>query len=112
MDVGTGVDDDSLPAAKDALVLMVVCMNGSWKVPVGYFLIDGLSGVEKANLVSNCLERLFHVGVKVISFTCDGPSSHFTMLRHLGTHLDNSALDPSFPHPSDLSVKVNVFLDV
>ena len=29
MDVGTGVDDDSLPAAKDALVLMVVCMNGS-----------------------------------------------------------------------------------
>ena len=38
VDVGTGVDDDSLPAAKDALVLMVVC-NGSWIVPVGYFLI-------------------------------------------------------------------------
>ena len=112
VDVGTGVDDDSLPAAKDALVFMVVCINGSWKVPVGYFLIDGLSGVEKANLVSNCLERLYHVGVKVISFTCDGPSSHITMLRHLGAQLDDSALEPSFPHPSDPSVKVNVFLDV
>ena len=112
VDIGTGVDDDSLPAAKDALVFMVVCINGSWKVPVGYFLIDGLSGVEKANLVSNCLERLFHVGVKVISFTCDGPSSHIAMLRHLGAHLDDSALEPSFPHPSDPSVKVNVFLDV
>ena len=34
------------------------------------------------------------------------------MLRHLGAQLDYSALEPSFPHPSDPSTKVNVFLYV
>lgn len=32
-------DDDSAPIAKDALVLMVVGINETWKVPVGYFLL-------------------------------------------------------------------------
>ena len=32
VDIGTGVVDDSLLEAKDALVFMVVCINGSWKV--------------------------------------------------------------------------------
>ncbi len=59
VDLGDGVeDDDCSPVAKDALVLMAVCINGSWKVPCGYFLIDGLSGSERANLVKVCLQRL------------------------------------------------------
>ena len=53
VDIGTGVVDDSLPEAKDALVFMVVCINGSWKVPCGYFLIDALTNAEKANLVTS-----------------------------------------------------------
>ena len=73
VDIGTGVVDDSLPDAKDALVFMVVCINGSWKMPCGYFLIEGLSSAEKANLVTSCLEKLYDIGVKVASFTCDGP---------------------------------------
>ena len=103
VDIGTGVVDDSLPEAKDALVFMVVCVNGSWKVPCGYFLIDGLSSAEKANLVTGCLEKLYDVGVKVVSFTCDGPASHFAMLRILGANLDVGSLDPSFQHPCDHS---------
>ncbi|KAG8174446.1 hypothetical protein JTE90_027101 [Oedothorax gibbosus] len=39
-------DDDSLPLAKDAFVLLVVCINGHWKLPVGYFLTDGLNSCE------------------------------------------------------------------
>ena len=58
VDIGTGCVDDSLPEAKDALVFMVVCINGSWKVPCGYFLIDCLSSAEKANLVTSSLEKL------------------------------------------------------
>ena len=91
---------------------MVVCINGSWKVPYGYFLIDGLSSAEKANLVTSCHERLYDVGVKVASFTCDGPASNFAMLRTLGANLDVGSLDPSFQHPCDHSTKVHVFLDV
>ena len=90
----------------------MVCINGSWKVPCGYFLVDGLSSAEKANLVTSCLEKLYDVGVKVASFTCDGPDSHFAMLRTLGANLDVGSLDLSFQHPCDHSAKGHVFLDV
>ena len=47
VDLGCGVDDnDSSPVAKDALVIMAVCINKLWKVPLGYFFIDGLTGQE------------------------------------------------------------------
>ena len=44
IDMGTGLDDDGMPIAKEALTFMVVGVNDSFKVPVGYFLIDGLGG--------------------------------------------------------------------
>ena len=41
VDIGNGVKDDSLPAASNALVFMAVAVNSNWKVPCGYFFIDG-----------------------------------------------------------------------
>ena len=35
VDLGTGINDDSLPEATDALVFMAVSVNSSWKVPCG-----------------------------------------------------------------------------
>ena len=105
-------DDDSAPMAKNALVFMAVALNESWKVPCGYFLIDSLTGKERANLVTQCIQRLYDVGVTVSSLTCDGPSCHFTMLSTLGAKMKVPALNPSFQHPSDSNEKVHVFLDV
>jgi hypothetical protein len=79
VDLGNGVVDDTLPPAKDALVFMVFSLNESWKVPCGYFFVDGLSVVERANLVKVCIQRLHDVGVKVSALICDGPSGHFSM---------------------------------
>ena len=50
VDYGIDVDDDSLPEASDTLVFMVVSLNSNWKVPCGYFLVNGLAEKEKANL--------------------------------------------------------------
>ena len=47
VDLGTGIGDDLLPEATDALVFMVVCANASWKIPYGYFLMNGLTGEGK-----------------------------------------------------------------
>eukprot|EP00795_Rhopilema_esculentum_P014927 gene14927-6066_t len=113
VDMGNGTpDDDSAPVAKDALVLMTVCINGSWKVPCGYFFIDGLSGVERANLVNVCLQRLWDTGAEVASVTFDGPSCHFTMSSELGASLNVENLKPYFPHPVQSEKKVNIYLDV
>ena len=113
VDLGCDVnDDDSSPVAKNALVLMVVALNESWKVPCGYFLVDSLTGKERANLVSQCIQRLYDIGVVVVSLTCDGPSCHFAMLVALGALLKIPDLFPYFPHPSDPTQKIYVLFDV
>ena len=113
VDVGNGIDEnDSSPVAKDALVLMAVAVNGSWKVPCGYFLVDGLSGKERANLVKVCIKKLSDVGVDVVSLTCDGPSCHFTMLKQLGACLNIENLRCYFVHPLDKNKKIYVLLDI
>lgn len=47
VDFGVELQDDSNGNAKEAFVLMVLCINGLWKLPVGYFFSDGLSGRQK-----------------------------------------------------------------
>ena len=84
VDLGTRINNDSVPEATDALVFMAVAVNSSWKVPCTYFLVHGLSGNEKANLTKECIAKLHDIGVKVVSFTCNGPTSHLSMLKALG----------------------------
>ena len=111
VDIGNGQIDDSTPVAKDALVIMVVAVNTSWKVPVGYFLVDGMSGVERANLVNEALQRLHTTGATIISLTCDGPACHFAMMRALGADLTVATMQPFFEHPADNTKRVHVLLD-
>ena len=73
-DIGNGI----------AFVLMAVSLNSNLKVPLGYFLIDGLTASERANLVKTCLLKLSDIGVKTVSLTCDGPSCNQSMIKLLG----------------------------
>ena len=113
-DIGNGIDDgdDSSPLASEAFVFMAVSLNINWKVPLGYFLIDGLSASERENLVKTCLLKLSDIGVKTVSLTCDGPSCNQSMIKLLGAKLDVDDLDPSFVHLADSSQKIHVVLDV
>ena len=112
VDLGTGVDDDSAPVATEALVFMVVCVNGSWKLPVGHFMIKSLTGEERANLVKECLVRLSDTGVTVTSLTCDGPSCHISMMKALGATIDANNLKTGFPNPTKPSETIYAILDV
>lgn len=57
IDMATQLDNDTLSIAKDALTFMVVAVNANWKLPVGYFFVNGLCGQERSNLVKQCLFR-------------------------------------------------------
>ncbi len=111
VDVGNGVEDDSVPVASEALVFMVVALNSNWKVPVGYFLINGMNGAERANLIKQCLLKLHDIGVEVASVTCDGPSCNFSMMEAMGVKLDPPDMKSYFLHPADSSVRVYIILD-
>lgn len=44
-------DSDAMPKATEVLVFLIVALNSHWKIPVAYFLINGLTAEEKANLL-------------------------------------------------------------
>src|SRR5688572_11244909 len=98
---GTGFDDDSVGVAKEAFVLMLVAVNGHWKLPVGYFLTDGLDAKEKANIITECLIKIYATGVRVVSLTFDDASSNLSVVKIFGADLSNvHNLKTWFPHPS------------
>lgn len=99
VDYGADIDTEELPVAKEALTFMVNAINGDWKIPVAYFLIDGLDASERANLIKMTLECLYETGIKVVALTFDGLPCNIKVGRELGANLDASTLKTSFPHP-------------
>lgn len=100
VDIGTQLDSDNIPEAREVICFMVVALNASWKIPVGYFLIDGLSSNEKAGLVNKCLEFIHESGVLITSVTFDGAPTNFSMAEKLGASFkDPTNLQTSFKHP-------------
>ena len=100
VDMGTDMDDDSLPEAKEALVFLLVAVNSRWKIPVAYYLIAGLSGSERASIVINILEAVYETGVHVVSVTFDGAHNNIPMANTLGANLQLPNMRNWFPHPS------------
>ncbi|KAI5744908.1 hypothetical protein M8J76_006466 [Diaphorina citri] len=107
---GVDLDNDCVAPAKEALVFLLNCVNGSWKYPVAYFFTSGVSGEQLAGLVSRCLTLLHETGVTVCSLTFDGAASNVSMATHLGCSLKPESLKTYFSHP-ETGEKVYVFLD-
>jgi len=107
---GTGTDGcDGLPKATQALVFMLVAINSNWKVPVGYFLINGIGSMEKGNLVNTCIELVHKIGVQVKTLTFDGTVSNISMAKYLGADLSMPYPKPFFKHES--GIVVHILLD-
>lgn len=87
--LGFGIPNDNEDIATQSLVFMVTCINMSWKIPIGYFMIHGLSSELKAALVRIALNLCHEAGVKVIGLTFDGAASNITMAKILGCNFDD-----------------------
>lgn len=94
------IDSDELPEAREVLAFMLVCLNDRWKIPVGYFLANGIGASEKANLVNKCLEFLHESKIVVTSLTFDGAASNVSMIKKLGANVSNfNNIKSYFKHP-------------
>lgn len=113
VDLGTCDEERSdIPVlAKHALVFMAVSLNSYWKIPLGCFLIDGLTGKKRANIITTCLKLVHKTGVTTFSETFDGASVNISMCTELGACFKfNDQFRPWFLHPST-GDKVFVFYD-
>lgn len=102
-------DSDDIPLAKNALVFLAVGINGYWKMPLAYFLIDGLGGKERANLLKEAINLLHDTGAKLQSITFDGANVNTRMCTELGANFNYEN-----PHAfiiSKYDEKLFIFLD-
>lgn len=89
VDFGSEIQSDCVNQATEYLLFMVVAINFSWKLPVGYFLCNHLNSDQKTiNLVCQCINILSDTGVTIVSLTFDGCSVNLSMARALGCCLD------------------------
>ena len=100
VNLGEGVHTDYVIEASQVFVIMVVSLNASWKIPIGYFLIRSLGAEEKASLLRCALELLHDVGAQCVSVTCDGLASNIKVANILGANIVPSTdMKSWFPHP-------------
>lgn len=108
IDYGHNIDSDGVGEAKQSLVILLNCINGSWKLPIGYFYINSLSGEQKTVLIQTALKLCQDVGVKIVSITCDGPATNFSMFECLGINLIEDQNQTSFEHNGS---RIHAFID-
>lgn len=110
VDFGSGLVTDCNDECSEALVFLIVPINGRWKVPIAYFLIHGISGEQKASLVLQALSLCQDVNISVKAITFDGCPANLSMAKKLGCNLDPKHLKTYFKHP-DTNCNVVIFLD-
>lgn len=106
---GTNVDQSGeIEYAKDALVYMVTGVNMSFKIAVAYFLISGLTAVEKAAITQEVILLVSKTGVKVVGLVFDGLALNFAMVRTMGANVYEDQLYINNPHSDE---KILIFPD-
>lgn len=92
VNMGDGCNETGV--ASEALVFMVVGLQGHWKAPVAYYLTSALSPDTLKVLVVHALMELHDRGLRVMCLTMDGHASNLSMCNQLGCDLKGNPHDP------------------
>lgn len=112
VDLGRDYTDvnDNAQEATNAIVFMLVCINGYFKIPIAYYFIHSLSGKEKSTFILNILDECHLNDIDVRHLTFDGASSNITMAESLGAKIYNTTEASFFIH-KPIGKKIYVSLD-
>lgn len=81
--VNIGELSNSDELASNMFVIMVVCINKHWKLPIGYFSVTSLKGEQKKQVLCMGSEYVIECGALVVGWTFDGIYSNITCARLL-----------------------------
>ena len=80
---GDGMNETDV--ATEALVFMVVGLQGHWKAPIGYYLTKSPSPETQKALLVHEFEELHERGIRVMCVTMDGHASNVSMCNRLAS---------------------------
>lgn len=110
IDMGkSATDKQSISLAKDALVFLVSGVNEDFKIPVSYFLTNGLIAEERAALLNEILIRLANIDAVVVSITFDGLAANLAMCKAMGANFDIE--EAHIYDPTNRDRKIFIILD-
>lgn len=66
------MQSDIVDQATERLLFMVVAIDYSWKLPVGYFSCNHLNSEQNTNLVHRSINVSSDTGITIVSLTFDG----------------------------------------
>lgn len=104
----SNVNSDESKHAKEALVFLVTGVNQSFKIPVAYFLTNGLNAIEKATLIREVILFVSKTGIKIVGLVFDGLISNLATMRLLGANFRKNRYYIINPHSDD---KIFIFFD-
>ena len=109
VDVGTGSLENT-DEATEVLVIMAVGLQSHWKVPVGYFLINGIAAEMQSEILISAIVSLYeHAAVTVVALVMDGHTTNQRMVSVLGCSFQIGNFKTNFAHPCDNMKKIHIF---
>lgn len=97
VDYGLDFEEPSKqPIASEALVFLVNIVNDRWKVPIAYYLTNGLNGFEKMGILREVLSRVQETGLLINAIVFDGHRANMSLALLLGVCFDIDNINPAF----------------
>lgn len=109
--VSFGGESESDVIATNVYVIMAVCVNKHWKIPLAYFPVKALRGDQKYELKKMTMEMCMECGVIVLACTFDAISSNLTCAKLFGCNLSDYNNLSSIVTFEKYNQKVCLFLD-
>lgn len=99
VDHGFDFMPDNSDKATDVLLFLLVGINTTWKLPIGYFLVKGVTAQQKAQLVTQVFHLVHETGVEIKALTCDGTKANLAIAEKPGCCLDVNNLQTTILDP-------------
>ncbi|KAM6261623.1 DNA transposase THAP9 [Porphyrio hochstetteri] len=113
VDVGAGVlDADEAPLASEAIVLMAVGISSVWTAPLGYFLVNSVTGCLLAQLLRQTINKLNNIGIRVLAVTSGATARGAETAKALGIRIDPERIQCTFQHPPGSAHSITFFFDI
>lgn len=88
--------------------MMLTAINGHFKIPIAYFLTDGLTAEEQAGVVDMVLRTLCESSVAVVALVFDGAAANISMINVLN-RIGKSA---TFFHHPVTTDRIHIIWDI
>lgn len=82
IEFGDGSENSEL--ATEALVFLIVSLTKRFQCPIAYFFVNKINSNVLSTLVTSAILKLYDIGIRIWSLTCDGTSSNVQCFKKLG----------------------------